>query len=94
MGEKELMYFSPNLLITKISGYYEKVERQELNEWARARLISFYAIKGHDSKNQLKNPSSLFSLPGDRVEVKKLDKKIRADIWAKIDEKEAINGTE
>ena len=61
---------TPRQFNNKVIGHYARIEFLENQEWQRARLISFYAIKGHDSKNRLKQPKALFALPGDKKEKK------------------------
>ena len=57
---------TPRQFQNKVKGYQSRVDFEQDQHWERARVIAFFAIKGHDSKNKIKTPHALFALPGDK----------------------------
>jgi hypothetical protein len=60
--------FTPRQFYNKVKGFEQHQEWIQDQEWQRARVISFFAIKGHDTKNKIKSPAALFKLNSDLKE--------------------------
>lgn len=56
---------TPRQFRNKVVGFNDQQNELQEQEWQRARVISFHAIKGHDTRNKIKDAQSLFKLPGD-----------------------------
>ena len=54
-----------------INSFYELQQRKETEEWERMRMLAFYSVKPHDSKNKIKKPLDLFGLPHDDIQTQK-----------------------
>jgi hypothetical protein len=54
-----------------ISAFYELQQRRETEEWERMRMLAFYTVKPHDSKNKIRKPIDLFELPNDKIHSEK-----------------------
>ena len=84
MSPHDFYYSYLHEVLLAIEGFYELEEQRHLADWERARMISFFTVKPHDSKKRIKKPSSLFELSSDKKHRKKtingIDKKIKKDL--------------
>lgn len=84
MTPHDFYYSYLHEVLLAIEGFYELEEQRHLAAWERARMISFFAVKPHDSKKRIKKPSSLFELSSDKTHRKKningIDKKVKKDL--------------
>ena len=62
-----------------ISSFYELQQKREAEEWERMRMLAFYSVKPHDTKNKIRKPLDLFGLPHDKQQTGKEDLKAWLD---------------
>ena len=62
-----------------ISSFYELQQKREAEEWERMRMLAFYSVKPHDTKNKIRKPLDLFGLPHDKQQTEKEDLKAWLD---------------
>ena len=63
------------------------LSQQNINQWERTRLQSYYSVVAMAGTKQIKKPSDLFALPWDKDKKEKIHKPLSREDLAKMHSK-------